>query len=609
MSPACHPAPTARSPALRLRSATHGAQWSHERATAPTRRPVAAPCRPGPAGPSPSSPPSPSGSRSSLRRCSPPPTAPACRRSRPSSSPRRSPTPSSSRCPARSSTPRGSACRQLPFGDVAAPTRSPARRQLDHARLDRRRRPLPRRAARRDLRVLGRAGRPAGVDVLEHRRRGRPLLARRGRHGPVRRPRAQADAGELPVRATCRRPPRPAAQAVGMAKVFSTVTLDAQTKVAGRDAYQLVVTPTSQTTLVGQDRGGRGRQDQHAAARAGVEPRDTKTPALEIGFTDVTFATPADSVLAFSAPAGRQHQGRRRAAARREPSTAPRPGHAPRGRHRHRHRLGHRRAGVRPRRRRACSPGDPARRAGPGSGPPRPSARRAPSSCYDQFAPEQGSGSAAGQPGHVGRCTTRSRPRSPRAGSLDSALLSVLVTDDGRVLVGAVPGETLQALARMTAHRDRPWPRPRRGAATARPRDPHRGSDQAVPVRAGRRRRHRPARPARRGLRLPRPERLGQDDDHPDAARAWSGRRAGTPWLLGGRMPEAGADVLPRVGALVEGPAFHPYLTGRANLARLDAIDATADPRTAATRVRRGPRAGRPRRRPRPSRTGSTRSA
>ena len=36
--------------------------------------------------------------------------------------------------------------------------------------------------------------------------------------------------------------------------------------------------------------------------------------------------------------------------------------------------------------------------------------------------------------------------------------------------------------------------------------------------------------------------------------------------------------MLPRVGALVEGPAFHPYLSGRANLRRLDAADRTADP-------------------------------
>jgi ABC-2 type transport system ATP-binding protein len=43
--------------------------------------------------------------------------------------------------------------------------------------------------------------------------------------------------------------------------------------------------------------------------------------------------------------------------------------------------------------------------------------------------------------------------------------------------------------------------------------------------------------------------------------------------------------VLPRVGALVEGPAFHPYLSGRANLERLDAADLTADPRTSRRRI------------------------
>ncbi len=39
------------------------------------------------------------------------------------------------------------------------------------------------------------------------------------------------------------------------------------------------------------------------------------------------------------------------------------------------------------------------------------------------------------------------------------------------------------------------------------------------------------------------------------------------------------------MGALVEGPAFHPYLSGRANLARLDAADLWSDPRTARTRI------------------------
>jgi ABC-2 type transport system ATP-binding protein len=55
--------------------------------------------------------------------------------------------------------------------------------------------------------------------------------------------------------------------------------------------------------------------------------------------------------------------------------------------------------------------------------------------------------------------------------------------------------------------------------------------------------------------------------------------------LLGEQIPQASARVLPRVGALVEGPAFHPYLSGRANLVRLDAADLTVDRRTSRARI------------------------
>ena len=51
--------------------------------------------------------------------------------------------------------------------------------------------------------------------------------------------------------------------------------------------------------------------------------------------------------------------------------------------------------------------------------------------------------------------------------------------------------------------------------------------------------------------------------------------------LLGVPMPAGAAAALPRVGALVEGPAFYPFLSGQDNLARCDAADHTADPRTA----------------------------
>jgi len=48
---------------------------------------------------------------------------------------------------------------------------------------------------------------------------------------------------------------------------------------------------------------------------------------------------------------------------------------------------------------------------------------------------------------------------------------------------------------------------------------------------------------------------------------------AGTVELLGRPVPEAAATVLPHVGALVEGPGFHPFLSGRENLRRVAATE------------------------------------
>lgn len=55
--------------------------------------------------------------------------------------------------------------------------------------------------------------------------------------------------------------------------------------------------------------------------------------------------------------------------------------------------------------------------------------------------------------------------------------------------------------------------------------------------------------------------------------------------LFGQRMPESAATALPHVGTLVDGPAFHPDLSGQDNLRRLDAADVTADARTVSQRV------------------------
>jgi ABC-2 type transport system ATP-binding protein len=58
---------------------------------------------------------------------------------------------------------------------------------------------------------------------------------------------------------------------------------------------------------------------------------------------------------------------------------------------------------------------------------------------------------------------------------------------------------------------------------------------------------------------------------------------AGTVELLGHKMPEGASWALPEVGALVEGPGFHPFLSGRENLLRV----AAAEPRLASRDIPR----------------------
>jgi ABC-2 type transport system ATP-binding protein len=59
----------------------------------------------------------------------------------------------------------------------------------------------------------------------------------------------------------------------------------------------------------------------------------------------------------------------------------------------------------------------------------------------------------------------------------------------------------------------------------------------------------------------------------------------GTVELLGQQMPAKATTVLPLVGALAEGPACYPWLTGRQNLERLDAAGPERDGRSRNARV------------------------
>ena len=66
-----------------------------------------------------------------------------------------------------------------------------------------------------------------------------------------------------------------------------------------------------------------------------------------------------------------------------------------------------------------------------------------------------------------------------------------------------------------------------------------------------------------------------------------AGASAGDIRVLGQEMPAKLAAVLPAVGALIEGPGFYPFLSGRDNLRRLDAADGFAARSTRSARVDR----------------------
>jgi outer membrane lipoprotein-sorting protein len=202
----------------------------------------------------------------------------------------------------------------------------------------------------------------------------------------------------------------------------TAVTLDAPQTVAGRAAYTLVVSPRTDATLV-----ERAVLAVDAAngmpLRVQVYARGTADPVLESGFSEVDFARPDAGRFAFTPPAGADITTRTvpvpdgKASDGKAPdgkapdakTTKGSPGHA--------------------------GPGAGTRVIGSGwsavveTGPAADSAAAGASAMLDQPLVEQ--------------LTTR----VDGGRALRTALFSVLLTDDGRLLVGAVPVEALVSAA------------------------------------------------------------------------------------------------------------------------------------------------------------------
>ncbi len=90
-----------------------------------------------------------------------------------------------------------------------------------------------------------------------------------------------------------------------LAKVGATTTVSSDTNVtvAGQAAYQLVLAPKSSSSLVGQIRIAiDGAND--VPLRVQVFAKDAASPAAQVGFTSISFVEPAAANFAFTPPAG-----------------------------------------------------------------------------------------------------------------------------------------------------------------------------------------------------------------------------------------------------------------------------------------------------------------
>lgn len=239
--------------------------------------------------------------------------------------------------------------------------------------------------------------------------------------------------GDLPT------PQTAAEQVLSRAEEFSTVSVDGATTVAGRGAYQLVVSPRQTGSLVARVVIAVDAETSTPLRVQVWSTQDPDAPALEVGFTDVEMTAPDPSVLEFSTPAG---------AAERD-VVVPLP----------RHSAQHAPSAV----------GTPPGTSVTGTGwetvvevaglDVAALVSGDPSALAEAPGAERTIGSESGQKlieefageGHMdldtGALYDQLTTQVPEGRLLASTLLSVLVTEDGRVLVGAVPAESLRAMA------------------------------------------------------------------------------------------------------------------------------------------------------------------
>ncbi|MGW0227560.1 LolA family protein [Actinopolymorpha singaporensis] len=220
-------------------------------------------------------------------------------------------------------------------------------------------------------------------------------------------------------------PQEAADQALKALDPTTKVTTDGTAKVAGRSAYLLILTPRDASSLVGQVRlavdGTR-----HIPLQVQVFAKGSSEPAFQVGFTSISFTRPSADQFRFTPPPGTKvTEGEKGSGRRHAPKSVPaKPAEQPRV-------VGKGWTSVVV----ATMPAEQA--AAPGKGKQ-----------GDQ--PGDRSGGQFGQLGQVLNALPKVSGSWGSGRVLKGSLFSVLVTDDGRVLAGAVSPDRLYAVAGST---------------------------------------------------------------------------------------------------------------------------------------------------------------
>lgn len=226
-------------------------------------------------------------------------------------------------------------------------------------------------------------------------------------------------------------PQEAADQALAALGPSTAVSTDGTAVVAGRPAYELVLTPRDTASLVSSVRIAIDGT-KHVPLRVQVYARGHADPAAEIGFTEVSFAAPDAAQFNFTPPPGTKITEEGNAG-----TASPAPGTPL----------------IRPVPRHTARPQSP----GPapvvlGTGWTAVVVARQPAGATQL--PHPGTSPRTDAPGSLDALPARILAALPHVSGawgsgrlLSSRLFSVLVTDDGRVLAGAVSPDRLYAAA------------------------------------------------------------------------------------------------------------------------------------------------------------------